>query len=267
MTTAVAPRVELNGHPARIEEIWAVDRAGGGHFTALQVRGGRTLGLDFHLARLDAASRELFGAGLDGELVRAYIRHALGDDTPDASVRVNVFAPSPDGGPDGGGLGVVVSVRPPGAPPAAGHVLQSVTYLRRDPHIKHATGFGQSYYGDLARANGAHDALLTGPDGVIAECAVANIGFVAGDAIVWPDAPALSGVMMQVLRRELDRAGVPWRRQPVFLADLAALDGAFVTSARGLAPVARVDDRDLDAGAPLLAEAARLLARAPAQEI
>jgi hypothetical protein len=40
-----------------------------------------------------------------------------------------------------------------------------------------------------------------------------------------------------------------------------------VTSARGLAPVARVDDRGLDTGAPLLAEAARLLARAPAQEI
>jgi branched-subunit amino acid aminotransferase/4-amino-4-deoxychorismate lyase len=262
MMIAAAPRVELNGHRARIEEIWAVDRAGGGHFTAMQVRDGATRGLDFHLARLDAASRELYGTGLDGELVRAHVRHALGDDTPDASVRVNVFAPGPDGGPN-----VVVSVRPPGGPPAADHVLQSVTYLRPDAHIKHATGFGQAYYGELARANGAHDALLTAPDGAIAECGVANIGFVAGEAIVWPDAPALTGVMMQVLRRELDRAGVPWRCQPVTLADLPSLDGAFVTSARGLAPVARIDDRPLSTGVPLLARAARLLAAAPADPI
>ncbi len=33
------------------------------HCTAMQVAGGKTAGLDFHLARLDAVTRELFGVG------------------------------------------------------------------------------------------------------------------------------------------------------------------------------------------------------------
>jgi hypothetical protein len=50
---------------------------GCGHFTAIQVRGDAVRGLGLHLSRLDLATRELFGTGLDGELVRGYIRHAL----------------------------------------------------------------------------------------------------------------------------------------------------------------------------------------------
>ena len=37
-----------------------------GHFTAMQVRAGATRGLPLHLARLDAANRELFGVPLAG---------------------------------------------------------------------------------------------------------------------------------------------------------------------------------------------------------
>lgn len=33
----------------------------------MQVRDLRTRGLDLHLARLDAAQREIYGTGLDGE--------------------------------------------------------------------------------------------------------------------------------------------------------------------------------------------------------
>ncbi|MEU6961881.1 hypothetical protein [Streptomyces chrestomyceticus] len=52
--------------------------SGYGHFTATQVRDGRMRGPGFHLARLDAATRELFGERLDGDLVRERGRHALG---------------------------------------------------------------------------------------------------------------------------------------------------------------------------------------------
>ena len=48
-----------------------------GHFTAMQVRAGATRGLPLHLARLDAANRELFGVPLAGQA--------------DASVRVYVY--------------------------------------------------------------------------------------------------------------------------------------------------------------------------------
>lgn len=258
MSDVRAPRVEIDGQAATVEQIWQLDLSSGGHFTAMQVRAGKTLGLDFHLARLDAATRELFGHGLDGDRIRGCIRHALGGDTADASVRVNVFRPAA-----GGDVSVAVSVRPPGLPPPRQQSLQTVRYWRPAAHLKRSGGFGQSYYGSLARENGFDEALFTGPGGVICEGSITNIGFIDGQAVVWPDAPALNGVMMQVLQRELDRAGLPWRRRPVRVADLPSFGGAFVTNSHGMAAVARIDDLSLPSGAALMRTAERLLAAAP----
>jgi hypothetical protein len=69
--------------------------------------------------------------------------------------------------------------------------------------------------------------------------------------------------MMQVLQRELSRAGVPWRHAPVHLADLPALGGALVTNSHGMAPVASIDDLALPADAELYRTAGKLLAAAP----
>jgi branched-subunit amino acid aminotransferase/4-amino-4-deoxychorismate lyase len=252
------PRVEIDGRAATVGEIWLLDLSTDGHFTAMQVRARATLGMDFHLARLDAATRELFEVGLDGDRVRALIRHALADDVADASVRVNVFRPKL-----AGDVSVVVSVRPPAPAPVQAQTLQTVSYRRPVPHIKRASGFGQSYFGDFARANGSDEALFVGPGDLISEGSITNIGFIDGDAILWPDAPALRGVMMQVLQRELDGAGVRWRYGPVHVSDLASFDGAFVTNAHGMATVARIDDLTQATGAALMRTAADLLATAP----
>ena len=158
---------------------------------------------------------------------------------------------------------VMISVRPPAAPPSRPQRLQSVPYQRPLAHIKHSAGFGQSYFGGLASANGFDEALFAGPDGTVSEGSITNIAFLDGDAIVWPSAPALRGVMMQVLQRELTRAGVPWRDAPVRLADLPGFGGALVTNSHGMAPVASIDDLVLPAGAGLYATAAKLLAAAP----
>ena len=257
MTQGFAARLEVDGQAASLEQIWAIDLSPGGHFTAMQVRGGATPGLEFHLARLDAASREMFGTGLDGDLVRGYLRHAL-DGIADASARVNVFRP------DGAGeVSVLVSVRPPAAPPSRPQRLQSVTYQRPLAHLKHSTGFGQNYFAGLASGNGFDEALFTSPDGEISEGSITNIAFLDGDAIVWPTAPALLGVMMQVLQRELTRAGVPWRTAPVRLADLPSPGGALVTNSHGLAAVASIDDLVLPDDTGLHRTAAKLLAAAP----
>ena len=72
-----SPRIEVNGHAATAAELAHPALSNYGHFTMMQVRGGRTRGLDLHLARLDAASRELFGGGLGGERVRAGFDDAL----------------------------------------------------------------------------------------------------------------------------------------------------------------------------------------------
>jgi branched-subunit amino acid aminotransferase/4-amino-4-deoxychorismate lyase len=262
VSSAFAQRLELDGREASLEDVWSLDRSCRGHFTAMQVRDRRTRGLDFHLARLDAATRELFSAGLDGDRVRAYIRHALADDVADATVRVNVF--SPEGGDD---VSVMVGVRPPAPTPKQGLRLQSVAYQRPEAHIKHASGFGQGYFSGLASGNGFDEALFVGRDGRVSEGSITNIAFVDGDAIVWPDAPALRGIMMQVLQRELDAAGVAWSSRPVLLHDVVSFDGAFLTNAHGMATVARIDDVDMPADAPLLHRAAELLAAAPADPI
>jgi branched-subunit amino acid aminotransferase/4-amino-4-deoxychorismate lyase len=234
------PRVELDGRPPTAERLRALALDGYGHFTAAQVRGHRTRGLALHLARLADGNRALFGAGLDAELVRAHVRHALGQDTPDASVRVIIQRPEADPEPS-----VTVLVRPPGGMGGGEWRLVSVPYQRSLAHLKHLGDFGQSYYGRQARAAGYDEALLTGPDGVISEGAITNIGFFDGDAIVWPAAAVLPGITMQLLQAGLAELGVPMRWAPVRLADLGSFTGAFVTNSRGIAAVARVDGEDL----------------------
>jgi hypothetical protein len=71
-------RVEVNGTAATAQQLQDLALRHYGHFTAMQVRDARTRGRELHLGRLDAATRELFGAGLDAARVRAHIRHALG---------------------------------------------------------------------------------------------------------------------------------------------------------------------------------------------
>ncbi|WP_141955724.1 aminotransferase class IV family protein [Actinoallomurus bryophytorum] len=226
------PRFEIDGHAATTSELSVLAMLNYGHFTAMQVRGGRTRGLDLHLARLDAANRELYGAGLPGELVRDRIRHALGE-ISDAAVRVIVFGESPS---------VMVVVRPPIAGPDTALGLRTVSYQRPLAHVKHLGGFGQSYHRRLAEREGFDEALLTDPDGVISEGAITNLGCFDGTSVIWPDAPALDGITMLLLEKALPAQGVPSRRGPVLVADLGKFRGVFVTNSRGVAAVERVDD-------------------------
>ncbi|MDN3353878.1 aminotransferase class IV family protein [Actinomadura sp. DC4] len=230
------PRIEINGHPATAEELARPAVVNYGHFTVMQVRGGRTRGMDLHLARLDAAGNVLFGAGIDAVLVRDRIRHALGD-TPDAGVRVSVFWPAGDDAPS-----IMVVVRPPDDPPSSPQSLQTAIYQRPVPQVKHAGTFGQIYYGRRAERAGFDDALLVDADGVISEGSVTNLGCYDGGSVIWPDAPALDGITMQLLEQALPARGVPSRRGPVRIADLESCEAVFVTNSRGVAAVGRVNE-------------------------
>jgi branched-subunit amino acid aminotransferase/4-amino-4-deoxychorismate lyase len=237
--------IEIDGRGATVAELSAVAPAGYGHFTAMQVRNRRVRGLPLHLARLDAANREMFGAGLDTATVLGHVRHALGEQTRDASVRVYVCA-APDG------PAVIVTVRPPAQPPAGPWRLQTVPYQRSLAHIKHIGDFGQGYYGRLAHDNGFDEALLTAPDGAICEGSITNIGFSDGTGVVWPAAPALAGVTMQILERQLPGHGIQSRRNPVAISGLGSFAAAFVTNSHGIAPVGQIDDLTLPVDAPLM---------------
>ena len=139
--------------PPELAELQRIALDGSGHFTSMQVRGGRIRGLDLHLARLDEGSRELFGSGLDGERVRSCIRHALAGDVRDASVRVMVHEAA-----DHGAQSVMVTLRPPFNGPDHALALQPVGYQRTLAHVKHLGGFGQGHHARMARRAGFDDA-------------------------------------------------------------------------------------------------------------
>lgn len=243
MIQAAEVMLEIDGRTATAREFKALALSGYGHFTAMQVRGGRTRGLQLHLGRLGAASREIFGAALDGGQVREFIRHALGARVRDASVRVIVQQPDEQQPP-----WVMVTVRPP-ADPLADCGLQPVAYQRSLAHLKHTGDFGQSYYGRLAERNGFGEALLTGPDGLISEGSMTNIGFFDGTAVVWPAAAKLAGITMQLVQ---SRLALPQQHRPVRVAELDSFGAVFLTNSHGVAAVTQVGGHRLAADAAFI---------------
>ncbi|QEU94532.1 aminotransferase class IV [Streptomyces kanamyceticus] len=259
-TTPQVRRIEIDGRPATAETLLHPATVNTGHFTAMQIRGGKVRGIGLHLARLDAATRELFGQELDGDHVRGLIRHVLRDDITEASVRVHVHAP--DGTPS-----LLITVRAPTELPAAladrAQALRSVPYQRPFAHIKHLGGFAQARHTELVRRAGFDEALLTGPGGEISEGAVTNIAFFDGTEIVWPSAPHLSGITMQLLEPRLPAAGLPTRHAPVTLTDLPSYAAAFVVNSWGVSPVRRIDDRAYDIDDALMEKVAGIYAGVP----
>jgi branched-subunit amino acid aminotransferase/4-amino-4-deoxychorismate lyase len=245
-------RLEIDGVSATVDTVWGTTVGSEAHFTAMQVRGGSTRGVELHVHRLTAATKEMWGADLDGDLVRRHIRHALGGDVEDASVRVYVFG-SPAGFGPSAVPSIAVTVKPAGGLLAERERLRAVQYQRPDAHLKRLGNTGQSAAQELAQRNGFQGALLVTPDLVVSETAIANIGFFDGDAVVWPDGPMLHGITMQLLERALADRGVPVRRATVRVRDIASFNGAFVSNARGIAPVTGVDDVDLPVDAGRLA--------------
>ncbi len=252
------PRIEIDGRPATVDLLGSTVGGSYGHFTAMQVRGRKARVVERHLARLEEGTRALFGCELDGDRVRRLIRHAMDDDIHDGSVRVYVYGSDAVADPS-----IMVTIREPASMPSTPRSLQSVPYQRPLPHIKHIGGFGQAYYGRLAAQAGFDEALFVGPEGDVAEGSITNIGFIDGATVVWPDAPALHGISMQVLERELSKVGIAWRRRAVNIADVGSFDGAFLTNARGIAPVGKIDDTAMPLDAEHLAIVIRTFEAAP----
>ncbi|HEY9369998.1 aminotransferase class IV [Streptomyces sp.] len=224
--TSTPVYLEIDGIPAPDPALLTSLMSGYGHFTAMQVRDGRARGLALHLARLDGAHRELFGAGLDADRIRTLAGRALrGSGRRDASLRVYGYEDA-----------LVVTVQEPFAPDPSPWLLMSVPYLRPAAHLKHLGGFGQSYHRQAAARAGFDEALLTGPDGAVAEGAITNVAFWDGEQLVWPSAPHLTGITMALLTRRL-----PSVVRPVTLADLPSFRACLVTNSRGIAPVTRID--------------------------
>ncbi|MGP8000960.1 MAG: aminotransferase class IV [Streptosporangiaceae bacterium] len=222
--------IEVNGHAADEAAVSLLEHEGWGHFTAMQVRRGRTRGLDLHLSRLEAAHREVYGRALDGEEIRAGIRHALGGQL-DASVRVYGYW-----------AGQIVTVREPQDMPRRPQSMTALHFQRPLARLKHVGSWGQGRFREIALAAGFDEGLLVDEAGMISEGTITNVGFWRDGTVIWPDAPKLQGITMLLLRRQLAAAGVPQAERSVRVQDLASYDGMILCNARGWAPVSRVDD-------------------------
>lgn len=269
MTRDAWDRIELNGEPAGLDDLRLLALQNYGHFTSLQVRDGAAQGLDLHLQRLQQATQELFGQALDLDATRAWMRQAVAG-ASELSLRVNVFSrrfdrdrPLVPAAPD-----VLVTTAPARASASPPLRVASVRYLREAPHLKHVGTFGLFHQRRLAQARGCDDALFVAPDGAVAEGSIWNVGFLDGERVVWPDAPMLRGVSMQLLQAGLRDAGLASLVRRVDLDEIAGFRAAFFTnSGCAVQPIAAIDAVGFDA-APETMEALRAAARsAPWQRI
>ena len=222
--------IEVNGREADQAAVSLLEHEGWGHFTAMQVRGGRARGLDFHLSRLEAAHHDVYGRALDGQEVRARIRHALGG-RADASVRVYGYW-----------AGLIVTVREPQDTPHRPHSMTAMQFQRPLARLKHVGSWGQGRFSEAALAAGFDEGLLVDETGRISEGTITNVGFWRDGMVIWPDAPKLDGITMLLLRRQLTAAGIGQAEEQVRVQDLGGYDGMILCNSRGWAPVGRVDD-------------------------
>jgi branched-subunit amino acid aminotransferase/4-amino-4-deoxychorismate lyase len=228
--TQTAPAaVQRNGRPATAGDLAPLAFAGYAHFTAMQVRAGGIRGLDLHLARLRAASVEMFGRALPDERVRELLRAALEGAPGDVSLALYVSSPVGEfTAADGPDLDVLVRTGPPSSGPVGPLALEAVEHERALPSVKHVGEVAKTYYLRRAVENGYDDAAFVDRRGRLSEASIWNLAFWDGTAVVWPEAEMLTGTTMGILRRRLDGLGVPQVVRPVTVEDVASLSGGVV---------------------------------------
>ena len=223
--------VEVDGVVPDADTLARLVHRGYGHFTAMQVRGGATRGLDLHVDRLERQHHTLFGDLLDGNRVVDLLAHALWE-RPDSSARVVVTA----------GPTVTVMVDPPVEAPTTPQRLLTVGTERHVPEVKHLGTFMQGYQARRAEAAGYDDALFVGRGGLVLETTIWNVGFVDDGTVVFPEGPLLPGITMLLLLRHAPAAGISVESRQVRVHELAELDAAFVSNSWGVTPVGEIDD-------------------------
>ncbi|MFI1225457.1 MULTISPECIES: aminotransferase class IV family protein [unclassified Streptomyces] len=246
--------VHLNGRPATTDDLAPLAFAGHAHFTAVQIRGGRVRGLDLHLERLRTASVELFGRALPDDLVRSHLRTALRDGPADLSLTATVSSTAGEFTAADADLALLVRTGPPSSGPGGPLALAAVGHERFLPHVKHVGEVAKTHLLRQAVADGFDDAAFLDREGRFSEATIWNLVFWDGEAVVWPEARILTGTMMGVVRRRLDRLGVPQRSAAITPQDLPALAGAAVMNSwtPGVA-VLRIGPAELPAAPRFLA--------------
>jgi branched-subunit amino acid aminotransferase/4-amino-4-deoxychorismate lyase len=263
-------RIQLNGVPASAADLALLVRTNYGHFTAMQARDGAVRGLDLHLHRLDQASRELFGTALAAERVRGYLRLALAGDRQPLSIRVNVFSRALNRNELNASVPVDVLVI--AGPATSTRVtplrLKSFCYARDLAAIKHVGTFPLFHFRKLAQQAGFDDAVFVDEVGRISEGSIWNIGFADAQGVIWPDAPQLHGVSLQLLQQGLIRQGASSTTKAIHLSDLPSVRSAFFSNASVPArPIASIDEVQFRVDEALISQLLRAYESNPGQAI
>lgn len=244
-----APVALLNGLAADAEAnaLLALAWSNYGHFTTVRVREGAVQGLGLHFDRLRQGNAELFDAGLDEAVVRAWMRQASAASGGDCSLRVTVFSRHFDHRHPVRELevDVLVTASAPVSPARPPMRVRSCAWLRLLPHLKHVGTFPLHHHRRQAILAGCDDVLFVDGDGATArvvEGSVWNVGFWDGEGVVWPRAPALRGTAERLLQEGLARQGVAQQIRPVTMAELPALHAAFAVNANGRRDLAAIDE-------------------------
>lgn len=222
-----------------------------GHFSTLLVTDHRVRGLELHLRRLVRDCATLFGTDLDPDAVRARVRAAT-PATGTVVARVTVADPALELATIGAAADphVLVTTRPgPGATPPPLRV-RTVAHRRTLPEVKGVDLFAAMHLRRAARREGLDDVLFTDA-GTVLEGSTWNVGFVAGDRVLWPAGPVLAGTGQALLRAGL--AGVGHDDAVVGLGELGRFDAAFASNAvTGVRPLTAIDGHRFPARHPVL---------------
>jgi branched-subunit amino acid aminotransferase/4-amino-4-deoxychorismate lyase len=145
--------------------------------------------------------------------------------------------------------------------------VRTAVHERLLPQVKHVATLGLVYHWRRARQDGFDDVLFVDRDGFVSEGSIWNICFSDGDQVVWPAAPALRGITMQLVQAGLRRDGVPSATRPIHKDDLPGFGSAvLMNSIVAGRPVVGIDGASLPDDGDLLATVRRcyrLLAGVP----
>jgi branched-subunit amino acid aminotransferase/4-amino-4-deoxychorismate lyase len=245
---------EIDGSPVTLEDLEALALTNYGHFTSMRVDDGAVRGLSLHLERLARDCQVVFGVGLDQEHLRGCIRRALDRGEGAFNIRLTVFDPALGLGNIGDPAQprVLVTTRPAGVMPPPPLTAKTYPFTRDLAEVKHIGLFSQLRLRREAQAAGFDDAIFLERDGTVSEGGTWNLGFVREDgSVVWPSAPVLPGVTMQLLQE----AHGSMKTEPVALDDVPAMAAAFATNTSiGVRPIRRINDVEFGTGHPALAE-------------
>lgn len=222
--------VQRNGHDADTDALASLAFAGYAHFTAMQVRDRKIRGLDLHLDRLRKASMRMYGSALPDERIRAHLRRAIDASPADVSLTATAYSPAGEFVVAGADIAPELLIRtsPAANGPQGPLSLIAVDYERPLAAIKHVGEVAKTQYLREAVAQGHDDAAFVDRQGRLSEATIWNLVFWDGEAVVWPIADMLTGTTMGIVRRQLERMGVPQRSQEIRLDDLPNLAGAAV---------------------------------------